>query len=95
MLVEVFIGDYDVHKMFNRLLKGYSYGCSINLTATTKVITMFGSKRDLIFYIVAANLIGILLGVIGADMFVILISSLIGPPILLLIFRILRYVLKI
>jgi len=81
--------------MLRRLLKVVSYECSIEVVDTTKVITVMGSKRDIIFYIVAANLIGILLGIAGANLSVILFASLIGPPALLLIFRILRHILRI
>jgi len=48
------------------------------------------SKKDIIFYIVAANVIALIAGVAGASLPVILFSSLLIPPILLLIIRIIR-----
>jgi hypothetical protein len=51
---------------------------------------MIGSKKDIIFYIIAANIIGVIAGLAKASLPVILFSSLIGPPLLLLILRILR-----
>jgi hypothetical protein len=81
--------------MFSRLLKADNCGYSIEVADTTKVITAMGSKRDIIFYIVAANIIGILLGIAGVNLFVVLFASLIGPPVLLLVFRILRHILRI
>ena len=49
-----------------------------------------GSKKNLIFYMVAANVIGIIAGVAGASLPVILFSSLLIPPIILIIIRIIR-----
>ena len=46
------------------------------------------SKKDVIFYIVAANVIALIAGVAGASLPVILFSALLGPPLLLLIIRI-------
>ena len=48
------------------------------------------SKKDFIFYIVAANVIALIAGVAGASLPVILFSSLLIPPVLLLIIRIIR-----
>ena len=47
-----------------------------------------GSKKDIIFYVIAANVIAVIAGVAGADMSVILLSSLLIPPVILLIIRI-------
>ena len=49
---------------------------------------MFGSKKDIIFYVIAANVIGVIAGLAGASISVILFLSLLVPPVLLLIFRI-------
>ncbi len=49
-----------------------------------------GSKKDIIFYIVAANVIALIAGVAGANLPVILLSSLLIPPLLLLVIRIIR-----
>jgi hypothetical protein len=48
------------------------------------------NKKDIIFYVVAGNVIGITAGIAGASLPVILFSSLIIPPLLLLIVRIIR-----
>ncbi|MBA7679681.1 hypothetical protein ES703_87983 [subsurface metagenome] len=48
------------------------------------------SKNDIIFYIVAGNIIALIAGVAGASLPVILFSALLGPPLLLLIIRIIR-----
>ena len=87
--------NYNIREMFRCLLKAGNSGCSIEVVGTAKVITAMGSKRDIIFYIVAANVIGILLGFAGASITVILIASLIGPPVLLLILRILGHILRV
>ena len=49
------------------------------------------SKKDLIFYVIAANVIGVIAGLAGASLPVILFSSLLVPPLILLIIRIIRY----
>ena len=49
-----------------------------------------GSKKDIIFYVVAAYVIALIAGVAGASLPVILFSALLGPPVLLLIIRIIR-----
>ena len=49
-----------------------------------------GSKGDIIFYMVAANVIGLIAALAGASFAVILFTSLFIPPILLIIIRILR-----
>ena len=49
-----------------------------------------GSKSDIIFYIVAANVIGLIAMFAGASLTVILFTSLLIPPILLIIIRIIR-----
>ncbi len=46
--------------------------------------------KDLIFYSVAASVIGLIAQFAGASLAVILFSSLLIPPILLLIIRIIR-----
>ncbi len=46
------------------------------------------SKNDLIFYVIAGNVIALIAGLAGASMGVILFSSLIIPPIILLLYRI-------
>ena len=48
------------------------------------------SKKDLIFYVVAGNVIALITGLAGATLTVILFSSLIIPPIILIILRIIR-----
>ncbi len=48
------------------------------------------SKKDIIFYIVAGNVIALIAGVAGASLPVILFSSLLIPPVLLILIRILR-----
>lgn len=49
-----------------------------------------GSKSDIIFYIVAANVIALIAGVAGASLPVILFSALLIPPVILIIGRIIR-----
>lgn len=49
-----------------------------------------GSKKDIIFYVVAANVIALIAGIAGANLPVILFSSLLIPPLLLLFIRIIR-----
>ncbi len=49
-----------------------------------------GSKSDIIFYFVAANVIGLIAMAAGASLTVILFTSLLIPPIILLIIRIIR-----
>ncbi len=46
--------------------------------------------KDFVFYAVAANVIGLIAMVAGASLAVILFSSLLIPPILLLIIRVIR-----
>ena len=48
------------------------------------------SKKDIIFYVVAGNVIALIAGVAGASLPVILFSALLIPPIILLIIRIIR-----
>ncbi len=48
------------------------------------------SKNDIIFYVVAGNVIALIAGVAGASLSVILFSSLLIPPLMLLIIRIIR-----
>ena len=47
--------------------------------------------KNLIFYTVAASVIGLIAQVAGASLPVILFSSLLGPPVILLVIRIIRY----
>ncbi len=49
-----------------------------------------GSKKDIIFYMVAANVIALIAGIAGASLSVILFSSLLIPPLILLVIRIIR-----
>ncbi len=49
-----------------------------------------GSKKDIIFYVIAANVIAVIAGVAGASLPVILFSSLLIPPLLLLGIRLIR-----
>lgn len=49
-----------------------------------------GSKKDIIFYVVAANVIAGIAGIAGASLPLILFSSLIIPPLILLVIRIIR-----
>ncbi len=46
------------------------------------------SKKDIIFYMIVGNVIALIAAVAGAPLPVILFSSLLGPPLLLLIIRI-------
>ncbi len=46
------------------------------------------NKKDLIFYIIVGNVIALIAGVAGASLPVILFLSLLVPPLLLLIIRI-------
>lgn len=53
---------------------------------------IWGKKlvKDLIFYWIAASVIALIAGLAGASLAVILFSSLLIPPIILLIIRIIR-----
>ena len=53
-------------------------------------LSTMGSKKDIIFYVVAANVIAVIAGIAGASLPVILFSSLLIPPLLLLVIRIIR-----
>ena len=46
--------------------------------------------KNLMFYTVAGTLIGLVLQAVGASLGVVLFSSLIGPPVLLLTVRLIR-----
>jgi len=48
------------------------------------------SKKEIIFYIVVGNVIALIAGVAGASLPVILFSSLLIPPVLLILIRIIR-----
>lgn len=48
------------------------------------------SKNDIIFYVIAGNVIALIAGLAGASLTVILFSSLLIPPIILIILRIIR-----
>ncbi len=48
------------------------------------------NKSDLIFYVIAGNVIALIAGAAGASLAVILFSSLLIPPLILLIYRIIR-----
>ena len=50
---------------------------------------MFG-KKDIIFYVIAGNVIALIAGLAGASLTVILFLSLLIPPIILIILRIIR-----
>jgi len=47
--------------------------------------------RNIVFYTVAATVIALIAQVAGASLPIVLFSSLLGPPVLLLIIRIIRY----
>ena len=47
--------------------------------------------KNIVFYTVAATVIALIAQFAGASLTVILVSSLLGPPVLLLIIRIVRY----
>ena len=47
--------------------------------------------RNIVFYTVAGTVIAFIAQIAGASLTVILLSSLLGPPVLLLIIRIIRY----
>jgi len=49
-----------------------------------------GSKKDIIFYIIAGNIIGWIAGFAGASLPVILFLSLLIPPVIIVILRIFR-----
>ena len=51
---------------------------------------MFGSKRDLIFYAVAGTLIGWIASLFGANLIVIMFTSLLIPPFILIIIRLIN-----
>jgi len=48
------------------------------------------SKKDYIFYIIASSVIALIAEVVGASLPVILFASLLIPPIILIIIRIIR-----
>ncbi|MFC2052076.1 hypothetical protein ACFLT4_05045 [Chloroflexota bacterium] len=48
------------------------------------------NKSDIIFYVVAGNVIALIAGLAGASLPVILFSSLLIPPVILIILRIIR-----
>ncbi|MFC2070137.1 hypothetical protein ACFLTB_03055 [Chloroflexota bacterium] len=50
-----------------------------------------GSKKDIIFYIIVGNVIGWIAGFAGASLTVILLLSLLVPPVILIILRILHF----
>jgi len=50
---------------------------------------MFG-KKDIIFYVIVGNVIALIAGLAGASLPVILFLSLLIPPIILIILRIIR-----
>ena len=47
--------------------------------------------RNIVFYTIAGTVIAFIAQIAGANLAVILLSSLLGPPVLLLIIRIIRY----
>ena len=47
--------------------------------------------KNIVFYTVAATVIALIAQVAGASLTIVLLSSLLGPPVLLLIIRIVRY----
>ena len=46
--------------------------------------------KDFIFYAIAANVIGLIAAMSGASLMVILFSSLLIPPVILIVWRIIR-----
>ncbi len=46
--------------------------------------------KDIVFYTVAASIIGFIAQIAGASLAVVLFSALLIPPIILLVFRIIR-----
>ncbi len=50
---------------------------------------MFG--KNLLFYIVASTIFALVTQALGADIIVVLFSSLIGPPVILLALALIRY----
>ncbi len=48
------------------------------------------NKSDLIFYMIVGNIIAMIAGFAGASLSVILFTSLIIPPLMLIIYRIIR-----
>lgn len=48
------------------------------------------SKNDMIFYVITSTVIALIAQLVGASLTVILLSSLLIPPFLLLIIRIIR-----
>jgi len=51
---------------------------------------MFGSKRDLIFYAIAGTIIGWIASLFGANLVVIMFTSLLIPPFILIIIRLIN-----
>jgi hypothetical protein len=49
-----------------------------------------GSKQDMIFYAIAGTIIGWIASLLGANMAVILFASLLIPPVILIIIRLIR-----
>ena len=47
--------------------------------------------KEMIFYSIAGTIVGLIAQLFGASFSVILLTSLLIPPVILLIFRILRY----
>ena len=48
------------------------------------------SKNDLIFYVIAGNVIALIAGLAGASFTVILFLALLIPPVILIIIRVMR-----
>lgn len=48
------------------------------------------SKKDIIFYVIAGNVIALIAGLAGASLLIILFLSLLIPPVILIILRIIR-----
>ena len=72
------------------VLTASKQGLNIAIIVEIGNLDKMGSKKDIIFYIVAANVIALIAGVAGASLPVILFSALLAPPLLLLIIRIIR-----
>ncbi|MFC1900264.1 hypothetical protein ACFLYN_01585 [Chloroflexota bacterium] len=81
--------DYFLYEINSQLFTGRGR-CNMEVTGHTGIPDIMGSKKDIIFYIIVGSAVGWIAGLAGASLPLILFLSLIGPPVLLLILRILH-----
>ena len=62
--------------------------CYVSVSAL--YLVMFGSKRDLIFYAIAGTIIGWIASLFGANLLVIMFTSLVIPPVILIVIRLIN-----